>query len=228
MRVINEWEGLDMFKSDQKNNLVAKEVIPVDSLENLKVELMIGIGNLELEGTTESMMEAEFEYPTEELRPKVTYKMDGKFGKLKVEQPHSARIGFRKYKYDWDVLLNKDVPMDLSVGSGAAKTDLNLKGLKLRSLDIQMGIGGAIIDLGGEWQKGFAGKVQGGVGKTKIILPKNTGVKLDIDKGIGKINAKGLYVIGNQYMNPCYEKADVKIELKLEIGVGSVELEIED
>jgi hypothetical protein len=216
-----------MFKSEHKNILVGKEVIPVEQLNRFNVDLTIGIGNLKVGSTSNRLMEAEFVYPTKELKPEVSYQSDKMLAKLKVAQPDSVRISLRKYKYDWNVLLNKETPIDLSVLSGAAKTYLNLRDINIRSLNVQMGIGGSTIDLSGDRLQGFKGTIQGGVGKTKIILPKNVGVKLGVDRGIGKVHAKGLYIIGHQYLNPCYEKADVKIDLQLEIGVGSVELELE-
>jgi predicted membrane protein len=131
-------------------------------------------------------------------------------------------------KNKWELNLNKAIPIDLTVNSGASQTKLDLKGLKLRSLDVDAGVGDITIDLGGKWSKSFDASLELGVGKSTIILPADVGVKIDSSKGIGKVEMVDFISKGNGiYVNKAYENAEVIINLKTEIGIGEAIFELE-
>jgi hypothetical protein len=56
------------------------------------------------------------------------------------------------YRYEWDLRLNDDVPMELHVDVGAGRADLKLGSLSLTRLDVAGGAGALTVDLTGAGQ----------------------------------------------------------------------------
>jgi len=56
----------------------------------------------------------------------------------------------KDFRNEWDLRLNNDVPMNLSLDMGAGTSDLQLAGLSLTGLDIILGAGKCTVDLSGD------------------------------------------------------------------------------
>ena len=57
-----------------------------------------------------------------------------------------------------------------------------------------------------------------------LILPRDAGVRVEADSGLGGVNAEGLSRVGDVYANDAYGRTDVTLEIRAEVGVGGVEL----
>lgn len=168
------------------------------------------------------------EYNHNQLKPKMSYELNGDKGKGIIEQKNVNYKNFKKLKNKWDFSLNNQIPIDLTVNSGATDTKLNLERLKLKSLDVNSGVGNVTIDLCGKWEKSFDASLKMGVGKSTVILPSDVGVKIISSKGIGKADFVGLISKGNGvYVNEAYEKADVIINIETDLGVGETIFKLE-
>ncbi|TLS38275.1 toast rack family protein [Pseudalkalibacillus caeni] len=209
-------------KVEQFSRTVTKE-----NAEKLTASLQIPIGDLNVTPLSgDQIMEGDFSFSKEKLRPEVNYTENQQTGMLIVKPENSSSISFKKHVNEWRVKLNKEIPLELKVQSGAAKASIDLKGMNISSLHMDMGVGGTTIDLSGDWKRGFQAKLNCGVGKTKIIVPRNIGFKLKTDKGLGKIDSTDLMKIGGTLVNELYEESGDPIEIHLNLGVGKVELEL--
>lgn len=164
------------------------------------------------------------------MKPEFNYDLKGNTGNLSIDQPSTKKItNFTNYQNEWNVELSNNIPIDLNIDSGATGTELNLAGLQLASLTISTGVGKTLIDLSGDWKNSFDAKISNGVGDTEIIVPKNVGVKIKVDKGIGGTDISGLISQGDGvYINEAYENAPVKIDIDLDFGVGGLEVTVEN
>ncbi|MDZ5472591.1 toast rack family protein [Bacillus sp. 31A1R] len=203
-----------------------------DSAEQLKVELNIGVGNLDVTAGSNEWIEGTLEYSNKKLEPEVSYDLRGKTGKVKIDQQNdgfASNLNMGDFKNDWDLQLSEDVPMDLEVNNGASDTELNLSGLQLTSLEVNSGVGDLTLDLSGDWKESFSTNVAMGVGDTTMILPKDVGVKVTSSKGIGSSNFEGFISRGDGvYVNEAYKNADVILTVNMELGVGDINFKIED
>jgi hypothetical protein len=198
--------------------------IEKDKAKKLELELNIGVGELAIEKGTGEWVEGTIDY-SKNMKPDVSYKLKGDKGMGVIEQGNgkldNIRIGEVKNK--WEFNLNDEIPIDLTVNSGASETNLDLKGLLLSGLDVHAGVGDVSIDLGGAWAEGFNVSLEMGVGKTTIILPNEVGVKIESTKGLGTAEFGDLISKGDGvYVNEVYEDADVIINIKTDLGVGEV------
>lgn len=217
--------GCSILATEKEEVKVNEEsfIIEKDQAEELDIELNMGVGELTVTKGTENWVEGSFDTPIKELEPIVMYANKKKKGVVVIEQPDNNNIRIGKIKNKWNMELTEDIPMNLSVMTGAASANLDLKGLQLNKLDVETGVGELNIDLSGDWQKSFETNITTGVGAATIVLPSNVGVKIKCEKGIGAIQAKDLiFKEEGIYINEAYENADVIVDIFVEIGVGEV------
>ena len=195
-----------------------------DSAELVRVDLTMGAGILRVDSGTDKLATADFTYNLAAWKPEFRYRSAGGHGTLTIAQPetHTHTLGGRKN--DWDLRLNREVPFEIAAHFGAGEAHMDLGGLTLRDVDIEMGVGELELDLRGSPKKSYDVRIQGGVGEATIRLPSNVGIEADVRGGIGEIQAPGLRKDGHRYYNEALGDSKVAIHLDIEGGVGSIRL----
>jgi len=202
------------------------KAIQLGEAKSVEVELEMGVGELELQGGARELMEGTFTYNVKRWEPKVVYRVIGDRGMLSVNQGKTSGIPIGNLENRWDISLSNDVPLDLEVDFGAGDGELDLRGIILNSLNIDMGVGELTLDLSGERDRNLDVTIDGGIGSGTIYLPENISVRAEIDGGIGSINARRMNKRGNIYTNDAYGKADIYIDIKIDAGIGSIDLKL--
>jgi hypothetical protein len=194
--------------------------------ESVTANIMMGAGQLKISGGAEQLLNAQFTYNIPEWRPIGHYDVSGTQGDLVIRQPKVEQIvSPTNIRYEWDLQLNNDVPMELLVNLGAGQSTIDLRGLDLRKLELDTGAGQAIVDLTGDWRRDVTATINAGVGDLALRLPKATGVRVDIDRGIGTVTAEGLRRDGNAYVNDAFDQAAVTMRVLVRAGVGAITLQ---
>ena len=104
----------------------------------------MGAGELRVGAGTEKLIRTDFGYNTPAWKPVVDFQSAGGRGEITIRQPETHQANFGHNQYNWDLRLNRDVPLDLSVHFGAGEAKLDLGGLVLRSVNVDMGVGQVI------------------------------------------------------------------------------------
>jgi len=89
-------------------------------------------------------------------------------------------------------------------------------------------VGETTVELLGDWKKDLQANIKGGIGKATLRLPVNVGVRVESDKGIGSVSARGLRKEGNIYTNESYGKSKVTLNIHVQAGIGEIQLELVD
>ncbi|MEH6943655.1 toast rack family protein [Bacillus sp. JJ722] len=203
-------------------------LIEKDKAKELDVELKVGAGELTVTKGAKDWVEGSIKYNTKKLDPIVDYDYQNQKGEVVIKQKKNKFSKVRNAKNDWNIKLSKDVPMKLSVNTGASVAKLDLQGLKLQQLNIETGVSDLTVDLSGKWKESFETNIETGVGDTTFILPSEVGVKIKSSKGIGDIDAKNFISKGDGvYVNEAYENADVILDVNAEIGIGVVTFKLD-
>jgi hypothetical protein len=199
--------------------------VDMDSASTARVQIEFPAGELKVEGGANSLMDASFRYNVSDWQPEVTYSESGAQGDLLVSQPGDEKLPVGGGLInEWIVQLANDVPLDLTIVTGAGNSELNLGALDLTKLDIQTGAGVTNVNLEGAWQHDLDVSIEGGVGELTVNLPAAMGVRIDKETALVNVSADGLIVDGNGYVNRAYGTAPYTLTLKLQAGVGSVVL----
>jgi hypothetical protein len=221
--------GMQPGGAQQEVGKMQEESKSVDfkNAETARAQLKMGVGELNVTGGADQLMEGDFSYNVSEWKPKVSYDVSGGEGELVVKQggTNSGSLD-GKARNEWDISLNDEVPTDLVVKMGAGESDLDLDSLTLKGLDLKMGAGKSTIDLTGDYAKSFDATIEGGVGEATVMLPSGVGVKAKAEGGLGKINAEGLKKVGDSYVNDAYGESDVTLDVDVRGGVGQINLEV--
>jgi len=126
------------------------ESVSLGGATSVRAEINMGAGELSVTGGAGGLLEADFIYNVAELKPEVKYSG----GTLTVQHPDTkSDFGsiwdLDDYRCEWDLRLNDDVAMDLSVKVGAGTTDLEIGSLSLTKLDVDAGAGEITVDVSG-------------------------------------------------------------------------------
>jgi hypothetical protein len=205
---------------------VKNQTVELGEAESVDVELDMGAGELNLEGGAAALMEGTFHYRFERRIPEVEYSTFAKKGKLSIHERRRRGIRFGGGRTKWDIRLNNRVPMVIKIDLGAGASKLDLRDFQVKRLDIDMGVGALTLDLGGERSADLDVKIDGGIGHATIYLPANIGVRAEIDGGLGSIHAPNFKKAGDIFTNEAYGKSAVSIELRVDAGIGSIDLEL--
>jgi len=196
--------------------------VELDKADSVRVELKFGAGELAVRGGSAKLMDADFTFTRETMRPEISYDATGTAGHLRIVQPSGP--SFNNSKYRWDVRLNDGKPIDLDVSVGAGECQFDLGTLTLRSLTMRMGAGELRLDLRGTPKADYAVSLEGGVGEATVYLPQGVGVTADVRGGIGDVSVQGLEKRDGRYVNSAYGQAKTTIRLDIRGGVGSIKL----
>ena len=196
--------------------------IDLDSSERVTVDLNMGAGTLRVDGGTQKLARADFTYNVASWKPYVRYSSAAGHGNLSIEQPSGTHSHMGRTRYEWDVRLNREVPVDMRVHFGAGDAELSLGSLSLRSIDVDMGVGKLNMDLRGHPKRNYDVRIRGGVGEATVRVPDDVGVYGEAQGGIGEIKTTGLRQEGHRFFNNAYEHSKVTIRLDIRGGIGSI------
>jgi len=191
-----------------------------------KVNLEMAAGVLKLDGGAAEMAQADFAYNVDAWKPVVNYKVTDGTGNLSIRQPDINTSTLINTRNDWNIRLNSQMLTDLHVSLGAGQSTLNLNRMALSALNVECGAGETVIDLSGAWAKSTSVKIVGGVGQLTVRLPKDVGVQVKVETGLGSTSESGLQKNGNLYTNAAFGTSPVTLNLDIEAGVGEVRLEV--
>jgi predicted membrane protein len=203
--------------------------VEVENAESVKVNLRLAVGELNVGGGAEDpqLMEADFAYNVAAWEPGVDYEVVGDSGELSVHQRGVTEgIPTRDVRNEWDLRLNDEVPVDLTVQMGGGVGNLDLDNLTLTGLNLDVGAGSTRVDLSGKWERDLSAIVRGGAGQLTVLLPSQMGVKVNAGTRLGRVNAEGLQREGKAYVNDAYSDSDTTLEVEVMGGVGQINLEV--
>lgn len=121
-----------------------------------------------------------------------------------------------------------DLPMDLDLEIGAGKLTADFADLILERLGVNVGAGSAELKMTEKSIPKNGVKVNVGAGSVELTLPKNIGLKIRYDIGIGNLKVNDQNMKGNGiYATESYDQAQLKLELEADVGVGSLKIKFD-
>ena len=201
-----------------------KHSIELDKSELTRLNLRIGAGELRVSGGASKKVEADLAYNSDQLKPRVDQRTSGSRSEIEIAQPESRGFNFGNTVNEWDVRLNNEVPLDIAAKLGAGEAHLDLAGLNLRGLDVDIGVGEVSVDLRGTPKSSYSVNINGGVGEARVTLPKTVGISASAKGGIGEVRVDGLEKRGDRWINPGHENDAVQITVDAKGGVGEIHI----
>jgi hypothetical protein len=125
----------------------------------------------------------------------------------------------------WDIKLSRSVTLALDVESGASDATIDLTDLKVSELQVQTGASSTDITLPAT--AGFTRvTVKSGASAVNLRLPQEVAARIYIQSGLAGINVdtSRFPQASGVYETPGYATAANKAEIRVETGVGSIDI----
>jgi len=127
--------------------------------------------------------------------------------------------------YEWIVGLSPEIPLKLAFHTGASESALDLSGLKVTDLIVETGASSSEITLPANAVASTA-HIKSGVAAVKIHVPSGVGARIRVQSGLAGINIDPARFTrdGDTYLSADYASAANRVDLFVETGVGSVDI----
>ena len=228
---------LDSERIEQALDGAKTATVRIDSsVGALHIEALSGGDNL-IEGTVTASRNETIDQ---------SFELDGDdaYYRLHSDMSTGPNFSFSDYEGDtltWDLALTIKIPLALNISLGVGESVLDLSGLTVTELDLELGVGQTRVTLpSGEYEAYIDGgvgqsivtlpsegqikvDVNGGVGEIVIRVPEGLRVKIYVDRGIAGLNVpSGYSQNGDTYSSPGLGEAEPDIRLYLNQGIGNI------
>ena len=144
-------------------------------------------------------------------------------GRVELEQDTSQGLPWLDRGFTWNVGLTAEVPLDLRVDAGASKNILDLRRLRLRSLELHSGASETRVVLP---EAAGATSVRAETGAASLILEVPDGVAARIRTrvvlGSVQVDEFRFPPVAGGYESPDYATAANRVDIDVQSGVGSL------
>ena len=226
------WKGQNFRRHHdfQSRTSHTSETIDLQGAQSVNATIHMGAGSLTIgKSDTPHLLDASFDFFDDFRTPHVDYHVDGKRGDLEItEDRGDFHVIAPNDNTRWNLRFGDSAPFSLDINQGAGEGKLHLGDLPITSLKMNLGAGRAEVDLTGNRKKDLEVEIQGGVGEAVIHLPTNIGVVATASGVLGSIEANGLKHEDGQYTNAAYGKSPVTIHLRVAGAIGRIQLVTEE
>lgn len=127
------------------------------------------------------------------------------------------------HSLDWQVALNRQVPLDIEIEGGASRILLNLRELQVKSLRLETGASSTEVDFPRQAGETRA-RIQAGAASVDLRVPEGVAAQIRVRGGLSSTNiASSRFVrTGDVYESPDFSSAENRLVLDIEMGVGSL------
>lgn len=129
---------------------------------------------------------------------------------------------WRNVEENWKLVVNPDVPLDLTLEGGVGQSTADLSGLRLDRLKVSGGVGPMVITLPRRGQ--VSADISGGVGPLELEVPEGVAAQVKVDRGLGGLSVANRFAMRGEdtYESEGYATATDRLQISINGGVGSV------
>ncbi len=128
-------------------------------------------------------------------------------------------------RLEWEVGLTEAVPVSLDVETGASEAVLDLTRLRVDRLRLACGASSVQIRMpaGAGMTKA---RIESGAASLVIDVPNGVAARIEVDSGLAnvRVNSARFPKVDKVYRSPDFDTATNRLELKVEAGVASVDV----
>jgi hypothetical protein len=121
---------------------------------------------------------------------------------------------------------NKSRMRAFDVDVGAASFEArNLANADASVIRVHSGLGSVDLDFGGTWTQDMSASVELALGKLTIHVPRDIGVRVEVEKFLASFDQQGLQKRGDAYYSDNWDRAKYHLQLRAETTFGGIEIE---
>ena len=125
---------------------------------------------------------------------------------------------------NWDVALNGNIPIALSLNLGANKADLDLRDMTITDLKLETGASDTKLTLPSRGR--FHADLDFGAASLEVIVPDGLSARIRASVGAAdlKVNQSRFPYANGYYQSPDYESAANAVDMTIDAGAASVKI----
>jgi hypothetical protein len=193
-------------------------VVPLAGAQAAEVRVKFGAGRLTTRpAATGNLIDGEF-------RGGVVHRQDGP-GRVELSQDTTYGLPWLDRESSWTLGLSPEVPLDLRLEIGAAKTSLDLADLRVRRLELHTGASETRVRL-----PRAAGatevKTEHGAAALTLEIPAGVAARIRTRMALGssQVDESRFPRVGDIYQSVDYATAVNKVDIDAQGGVGSLRI----
>lgn len=117
--------------------------------------------------------------------------------------------------------------LDVDVGAATFEAR-NLGNANASSIRVHGGVGSVDLDFGGQWTQDANVDVELALGKLTLHVPRDVGVRLEVEKFLASFDQQGLQKRGDAYYSDNWDRAKYRVRLHASTTFGGIELDRAD
>lgn len=124
---------------------------------------------------------------------------------------------------DWTVRLGEDIPLELVIETGASDSELDLSHLQVQDFHLKSGASSVEIHLPGNTRLTRV-NIEAGAAAVNLHIPPGVAASIQSSSALASldIDQERFPSYGQGYRSPDYDTADNRVDIKIQMGVGSV------
>jgi hypothetical protein len=126
---------------------------------------------------------------------------------------------------DWSISLARTLPIDLTLRTGAGRTDADLSDLRVETLDVQTGASAVAVTIPSSGRPTI--RIRGGAAEIRVVVPSRMAARIRIRGVMAEvaIDPHRFPMQFGEHRSPSFEDADDRAEILIEAGAASVRVE---
>jgi hypothetical protein len=114
--------------------------------------------------------------------------------------------------------------LDIQLGA-AGFVVTNLGNANVRSIRVEGGVGSVDLDFGGTITEDVEVETNVALGKLTLHLPRDVGIRVEVQKLLASFDHPGLYKRGGAYYSDNWDSAKVRMRVRAETVFGAIEID---
>jgi hypothetical protein len=114
--------------------------------------------------------------------------------------------------------------LDVDVGAASFEAR-NLANANASAMHIHGGVGGVDLDFGGQWSQDVSVDVDLALGKLTLHVPRDVGVRVELQKFLASFDQQGLQKRGDAYFSENWDRAKYHLRLHAQTTFGGIEID---
>jgi hypothetical protein len=198
----------------------------LDGIEEAKIDLEPGVGQVKIGKTSADNLLFSGLIPEQiQIQHNLTQEGQKAIFTMRSGENSSFFLKGRENRWEWNFDFSPKPLLDLKLGLGVGSCRIDLTGLKMKALDVSLGVGDAQIIMPSEGQ--FQARVDGAIGQITIYLPENMELRVNSHTGLGNFKAPPEFMkIGDYYQSKGFDHAVNRVDLNVSQAIGVIDVRV--
>jgi hypothetical protein len=191
-------------------------VIPLEAAADAAIRIKFGAGRLTTgRAAAGNLVDGTFNGGAESRRQGAN--------RVELAQDFAHGVPWLDHPSEWAVGLTAEVPLDLSLETGASKALLDLTDLRVRNLELKTGASDTRVILP-RAAGGTAVRAEAGAASLVIEVPRSVAARIRsrVALGTNQIDEARFPRLGDRYQSSDYDTSENRVDIDVQGGVGSV------